>query len=68
MGAACTPAVVADAYKLLKIGLWLNLLRVFLIILHVEFHLPILPRAFFQDVRLRIVSPETYFHFRELAC
>ena len=46
-----SPAVVTDARKFLKIGVWVSFLRVLLIILHVEFHLPILPRAFFQDVR-----------------
>jgi hypothetical protein len=46
-----SPAVVTDARKLLKIGVWLSFRRVLPIILHVEFHLPILPRAFFQDVR-----------------
>jgi rSAM/selenodomain-associated transferase 2 len=43
--------VVTDARKFLKMGIWRSLLRVLLIILHVEFHLPVLPRAFFQDVR-----------------
>jgi rSAM/selenodomain-associated transferase 2 len=46
-----SPAVVTDARKFLKTGVWLSFLRVLLIILHVEFHLPTLPRAFFQDVR-----------------
>ena len=46
-----SPAVVTDARKFLKVGVWLSFLRVLLIILHVEFHLPTLPRAFFQDVR-----------------
>jgi len=44
-------SVVTDARKFLKLGVWRSLLRVLLIILHVEFHLPVLPRAFFQDVR-----------------
>jgi rSAM/selenodomain-associated transferase 2 len=43
--------VVTDARKFLKMGIWRSLLRVLLIILHVEFHLPVLPRAFFKDVR-----------------
>ncbi len=43
--------VVTDARKFLKMGVWRSFLRVLLIILHVEFHLPVLPRAFFQDVR-----------------
>ncbi len=45
------PAVVTDARKFLKVGVWLSFLHVLFIILHVEFHLPILPRAFFKDVR-----------------
>jgi rSAM/selenodomain-associated transferase 2 len=44
-------AVVTDARKFLKMGIWRSFSRVLLIILHVEFHLPVLPRAFFQDVR-----------------
>ncbi|HSL05934.1 MAG TPA: hypothetical protein VK901_20660 [Nitrospiraceae bacterium] len=46
-----SPSVVTDARKFLKMGVWRSFLRVLLIILHVEFHLPALPRAFFQDVR-----------------
>ena len=46
-----SPCVVTDARKFLKMGVWRSFLRVLLIILHVEFHLPVLPRAFFQDVR-----------------
>jgi rSAM/selenodomain-associated transferase 2 len=46
-----SPAVVTDARKFLKMGVGSSFLRVLLIILHVEFRLPILPRAFFQDVR-----------------
>lgn len=46
-----SPPVVTDARKFLKMGIWRSFLRVLLIILHVEFHLPVLPRAFFQDVR-----------------
>jgi hypothetical protein len=46
-----SPAVVTDARKFLMIGVWRSFMRVLLINLHVEFHLPILPRAFFQDVR-----------------
>jgi len=45
------PPVITDARKFLKMGVWRSFLRVLLIILHVEFRLPILPRAFFQDVR-----------------
>jgi rSAM/selenodomain-associated transferase 2 len=46
-----SPPVVTDARKFLKMGVWRSFLRVLLIILHVEFRLPVLPRAFFQDVR-----------------
>jgi rSAM/selenodomain-associated transferase 2 len=46
-----SPPAVTDARKFLKMGIWLSFLRVLLIILHVEFHLPTLPRVFFQDVR-----------------
>jgi rSAM/selenodomain-associated transferase 2 len=46
-----SPSVVTDARKFLKMGVWSSFLRVLLIILHVEFRLPVLPRAFFQDVR-----------------
>jgi len=45
------PPVVTDARKFLKMGVWRSFFRVLLIILHVEFRLPVLPRAFFQDVR-----------------
>jgi rSAM/selenodomain-associated transferase 2 len=44
-------AVVTDARKFLKMGIWSSFVRVLLIILHVEFGAPILPRAFFQDIR-----------------
>jgi GT2 family glycosyltransferase len=46
-----SPSVVTDARKFLKMGIWRSFLRVLLIILHVEFRLPVLPRAFFRDVR-----------------
>jgi len=46
-----SPSVVTDARKFIKMGVWRSFLRVLLIILHVEFRLPVLPRAFFQDVR-----------------
>lgn len=46
-----SPPVVTDARKFLKMGVWRSLVRVLLIILHVQFHVPFLPRAFFQDVR-----------------
>jgi hypothetical protein len=43
--------VITDARKYLKMGVWRSFLRTLLIILHVEFHLSVLPLAFFQDVR-----------------
>jgi rSAM/selenodomain-associated transferase 2 len=46
-----TPPVVTDARKFVRMGIWRSFLRVLLIILHVEFGLPVLPRAFFRDVR-----------------
>ncbi|MEK9141618.1 MAG: TIGR04283 family arsenosugar biosynthesis glycosyltransferase [Nitrospirota bacterium] len=46
-----SPPVVTDARKFITMGIWISFLRVLLIILHVEFRLPVLPRAFFQDVR-----------------
>ncbi len=46
-----SPSVVTDARKFLKMGICRSFLRVLLIILHVEFHLPVLPHAFFEDVR-----------------
>lgn len=46
-----SPPVITDARKFLKMGVWRSFLRVLLIILHVEYRLPVLPRGFFQDVR-----------------
>jgi hypothetical protein len=46
-----SPPVITDARMFLIIGVWRSRLRVLLIILHVEFRLPVLPGAFFQDVR-----------------
>jgi len=46
-----SPAAVTDARKFLKMGVWRSFFRVLLIILHAEFGLPVLPRAFFRDVR-----------------
>ncbi len=46
-----SPAVVTDSRKFMQMGIWRSFARVLLIILHVEFRLPVLPRAFFQDVR-----------------
>ena len=45
-----TPVITAPR-KFLKMGVWRSFARVLLIILHVQFHLPVLPRAFFRDVR-----------------
>lgn len=45
------PPVVTDARKFVKMGVWRSFVRVLLIILHVEYRLPVLPRVFFQDVR-----------------
>ncbi|MBK8276730.1 MAG: TIGR04283 family arsenosugar biosynthesis glycosyltransferase [Nitrospira sp.] len=45
------PPVITDARKFIKMGIWRSFIRVLLIILHVEFRLPTLPRVFFQDVR-----------------
>ncbi len=45
------PPVVTDSRKFVQMGIWRSFLRVLLIILHVEFRLPVLPRAFFRDVR-----------------
>ncbi len=44
-------SVVTDSRKFVKMGVWCSFLQVLLIILHVEFRLPVLPRAFFRDVR-----------------
>jgi hypothetical protein len=46
-----SPPVVTDARMFLKMGVWRSFLRVLLIILHIEFRLPVLPRVFFQDIR-----------------
>jgi len=46
-----TPAVVTDPRKFVQMGIWRSFARVLAIILHVEWGLPILPRAFFQDIR-----------------
>jgi rSAM/selenodomain-associated transferase 2 len=45
------PPVITDARKFLKMGVWRSFVRVLLIILHVQFHVPVLPREFFRDVR-----------------
>lgn len=44
-------SVVTDARKFVKMGVWRSFLRVIAVILHVEYRVPILPRAFFKDVR-----------------
>ena len=46
-----SPPVITDSRKFVKSGIWSSFVRVLLIILHVEFRLPFLPRAFFQDIR-----------------
>ena len=46
-----SPPVVTDSRKFVKMGIWRSLVRVLTIILCVEYHLPFLPRTFFQDVR-----------------
>lgn len=46
-----SPPVVTDARKFVKMGVWHSFVRVLLIILHVKFGLPILPRSFFQEIR-----------------
>ncbi|MGH8865561.1 MAG: TIGR04283 family arsenosugar biosynthesis glycosyltransferase [Burkholderiales bacterium] len=45
------PPVITDSRKFVKMGIWTSFVRVLLIILHAQFRLPVLPRAFFQDVR-----------------
>jgi rSAM/selenodomain-associated transferase 2 len=46
-----TSPVLTDSRKFVSMGIWRSLARVLLIILCVEFRLPVLPRGFFQDVR-----------------
>lgn len=46
-----TPPVLTDPRKFIKMGVWRSFARVLLIILSLEWHLPVLPRAFFQDIR-----------------
>lgn len=46
-----SPPVLTDSRKFVKMGVWRSFARALLIILHVEFCLPILPRSFFQDIR-----------------
>jgi len=44
-------SVITDSRKFVQMGIWRSLARALAIILHVEWGLPILPRAFFRDVR-----------------
>ena len=46
-----TPPVLTDSRKFVKMGIWRSLARVLLIILCVELRLPVLPHAFFRDIR-----------------
>lgn len=46
-----SPPVLTDSRKFVKTGVWLSLVRVLLIILHVQFRLRPFPRGFFDDVR-----------------
>ncbi len=45
------PPVQTDSRKFVQMGIWRSFVRVLLIILYVEFRLPVLPRVFFQDIR-----------------
>ncbi|MEC4674862.1 MAG: hypothetical protein VST68_11800, partial [Nitrospirota bacterium] len=45
------PPVITDSRKFVQMGIWRSLARVFLIILSVEFRLPLLTPAFFKDIR-----------------
>jgi rSAM/selenodomain-associated transferase 2 len=45
------PPVVTDSRKFVKMGIGKSFLWVLLIILYAQFRLPVLPRAFFSDVR-----------------
>jgi len=45
------PPVITDSRKFVTMGVWRSLARVLLIILHLELRVPILPRAFFRDIR-----------------
>jgi rSAM/selenodomain-associated transferase 2 len=44
-------SVTTDARKFVAMGIGRSFIRVLLIILHVQFRLPVLPRVFFQDIR-----------------
>ena len=45
------PPVITDSRKFVQMGIWRSLARVLLIILSVEFRLPLLTPAFFKDIR-----------------
>ena len=45
------PPVLTDSRKFVKMGVWRSLARVLVIVLCVEFRLPIFPQAFFLDIR-----------------
>ncbi len=45
------PPVITDSRKFVQMGIWRSLARVFVIILSVEFRIPILTPAFFRDIR-----------------
>jgi rSAM/selenodomain-associated transferase 2 len=46
-----SPPVVTDSRKFVQMGIWRSFARVLAIILHAEFNLPVLPRAFFREIR-----------------
>lgn len=46
-----SPPVVTDSRKFIQMGIWRSFARVLAIILHVEWGLPTLSRAFFRDIR-----------------
>lgn len=46
-----SPPVITDARKFIQMGIGRSFIRVLLIILHVEFRLPVLPRSFFEAIR-----------------
>jgi rSAM/selenodomain-associated transferase 2 len=46
-----SPPVVTDSRKFIQMGIWKSFFRVLLIILYVEFRLPVLPLAFFREIR-----------------
>lgn len=46
-----SPPVMTDSRKFVQMGIWRSFARVLMIILHVEFSVPVLPRSFFREVR-----------------